>query len=354
MEQFSQLDFTGQTIFAGIDVHKKSWKVCVRTVDTELKTFSQDPSAHLLISHLQKNYPSALYKIVYEAGFCGFHYQRTFSEAGFDCMVVHPADVPTSDKEKQTKSDSVDSRKLSKMLSKNELKGIFIPTLEQQEDRGIIRVYQQMVKNQTRCKNQIWGWLNFQGIAPGKQASSYWSNNFLSWLKALLLNPSARAHLDLLIQNYQQTRQMVLAATKQVRILSTQERYKEKIRSIRSIPGVGQITALLFITEIGEISRFRELDDLCSYLGLIPKVYGSGNKEHILGMTHRAHHQLREKLIEASWTAIRLDPAMTMVFGRYRKRMEKNKAIIKVARKMLNRIRFVMKGECDYVSAVVE
>ncbi|WP_316848624.1 IS110 family transposase [Pedobacter psychrodurus] len=205
MEQFSQLDFTGQTIFAGIDVHKKSWKVCLRNSEMELKTFSQNPSAQNLINHLRKNYPSATYKLVYEAGFCGFHYQRSFANAGLDCIIVNPADVPISDKEKQTKSDAVDYRKLSKTLSKNQLKGIFIPNLEQQEDRGIIRVYQQMVKNQTHCKNQIRGWLNFQGIVTDKEKHSYWSNNFIIWLRALPLVKSARMNLDLLVQNYQQT-----------------------------------------------------------------------------------------------------------------------------------------------------
>ncbi|WP_316848625.1 IS110 family transposase [Pedobacter psychrodurus] len=117
---------------------------------------------------------------------------------------------------------------------------------------------------------------------------------------------------------------------------------------------MGQITALLFITEIGDINRFRELDDLFSYLGLVPKVYGSGNKEHVLGMTHRAHHQLREKLIEASWTEVRLDPAMKMAFAHYCKGMGKNKAIIKIARKMLNRVRFVMKSQYSYVPAVLQ
>jgi len=228
MEQFSQLDFTGQTIFAGIDVHKKSWKVCLRNDEMELRTFSQNPSAQELITHLEKNYPFASYKVVYEAGFCGFHYQRAFADAGLDCIVVHPADVPTSDKEKQTKSDAVDCRKLSKTLSKNELKGIFVPKLEQQEDRGIIRVYQQMIKNQTRCKNQIRGWLNFQGIRTDRD-QRYWSNNFIKWLKTVPLGLSARVNLDLLIQNYEQTRQMVLAATKQVRLLSKVERYKQKI-----------------------------------------------------------------------------------------------------------------------------
>jgi transposase len=85
MLQVKQLDFTGQKIFCGIDVHKKSWKVCIRSEHMELKTFSQGPSATELVKHLRRNYPLADYKVVYEAGFCGFSAQREFSKCCWVC-----------------------------------------------------------------------------------------------------------------------------------------------------------------------------------------------------------------------------------------------------------------------------
>jgi transposase len=354
MAQTKQLDFSGQKIFCGIDVHKKSWKVCIRNEHMELKTFSQNPSAIELAAHLKKNYPQADYQVVYEAGFCGFGPQREFTKEGINCIVVHPADVPTTDKDKQRKSDTVDCRKLSKTLSDKEIEGIFVPGIEQQDDRGVIRVYQQFVKDQTRCKNRIRGFLFFQGIPiPNHDEYTYWSKNFIQWLKELSLTPSARATLDLSVQSYEQTRSLVLAATRQVRELSKQERYKERIKLLRTIPGIGQIGALLFTTEIGDVNRFRKFDSLCDYLGLVPKVHGSGERETVSGLTHRGHHQLRETLIEASWAAVRLDPAMTMAYNELIKTMKKNKAIIKIARKLLNRIRFVMKNQTEYVKGVV-
>jgi len=69
MRQVKQLDFSGQKIFCGIDVHKKSWKVCIRSEQMELKTFSQKPSAIELVRHLRKNYPLANYQVVYDMNF---------------------------------------------------------------------------------------------------------------------------------------------------------------------------------------------------------------------------------------------------------------------------------------------
>lgn len=354
MKQVTQLDFSGQKIFAGIDVHKKSWKVSIRSEQMELKTFSQNPSASELSTYLKRNYPSADYHVVYEAGFCGFSHQREFSQTGINCIVVNPADVPTTGKEKQRKSDVVDCRKLGQALSKGQLTGIFIPGIEQQDDRDIIRTYNQMIKDQTRYKNRIRGWLHFQGITFGESDSKYWSNNFIVWLKELSLSPAARTSLDLKLQGYQQARQMVLAVTRQVRALSKQERYKKRITLIRTIPGVGEITALLFVTEVGNVNRFKSFDALCDYVGLVPNTHSTGDTEKVSGLTRRANHQLREKLIEASWIAVRTDPAMTMAFNNYCKRMKRNNAIIRIAKKMLNRIRYVMKNEAPYVIAVVQ
>jgi len=355
MRQVKQLNFAGQRIFAGIDVHKKSWKVCIRSESMELKTFSQNPSAEELARHLKQNYPQANYQAVYEAGYCGFRYQRQLSNDGINCIVVHPADVPTMDKEKQRKSDTVDCRKLSQTLSKGELTGIFIPGVEQQDDRGVIRAYQQLIKDQSRCKNRIRAFLNFQSIViPNDEEYKYWPKRFINVLRELPLTSSARITLDLLIESYEQARKMVLMATRQVRLLSRQDRHKAQIGLLRSIPGIGEITALLFATEIGDINRFQKLEQLCDYVGLVPRIHGSGEKESVLGLTHRGNHVLRESLIEACWVAIRLDPAMTMAFNNFTKRMKKNKAIIKIGRKMLNRIRFVMKNQTKYVTAIVE
>lgn len=356
MKQVKHLDFSGQKIFCGIDVHKKSWKVSIRSDQMELKSFSQEPSVTTLDNFLRKNYPSAVYKVVYEAGFCGFGYQREFTQKGINCIIVHPADVPTMDKEKQRKSDPVDCRKLSKTLSDNSLNGIFIPSIDQQDDRCLIRAYHQCVKDQTRYKNRIKGWLNFQGIIiPADDECKYWSRNFIKWLKALpLATASARVSLDLLIQGFEQARNQVLQATRQLRQLSVQDRYTFQIKLLRSIPGIGLINALILSTEIGDINRFQGLDQLCDYIGLVPKIHSSDDRQHIMGLTHRGNHKLREALIESSWTAIRKDPALTLAYSDYIKKMKKNKAIIKIARKLLNRIRYVMKNQKQYEPAVIQ
>ena len=105
---------------------------------------------------------------------------------------------------------------------------------------------------------------------------------------------------------------------------------------------------MVYLTELGDIRRFKHLDNLCGYVGLIPKIHGSGDNIYVGKLTNRGNSALREVLIETSWVAIRKDPALLMCFKDYCKRMPANKAIIKIGRKVLARIRFVLLKQTPY------
>jgi hypothetical protein len=102
-----KLDFNNQSFFLGIDVHKKSWKVTIRSNRMELCTFSMNPSPEELVKHMQKHYPKGKYFSVYEAGFSGYWIDRKLRAHGIENIVVSPADIPTRSKERTTKSDTI-------------------------------------------------------------------------------------------------------------------------------------------------------------------------------------------------------------------------------------------------------
>ena len=111
---------------------------------------------------------------------------------------------------------------------------------------------------------------------------------------------------------------------------------------------------MILLTEMIDLcQRFSSLDQLSSFVGLIPDTQSSGETEHTGEITRRRHGLLRALLIEAAWVAARKDPALLRAFGGYCQRMRKTMAIVKIARKLLNRIRFVLKNHKPYVPAVV-
>ena len=94
---------------------------------------------------------------------------------------------------------------------------------------------------------------------------------FIKWLKedVTLLSPT-RKSLDLLINQVETLRASLLTATREVRKLATLERYKENYELLRSIPGIGIIVAMSILTEIYDVSRFKNEKQFASYLGLGP------------------------------------------------------------------------------------
>lgn len=160
-----KVSFEGQQIYVGIDVHLKQWNVGIFTEKSFHKTFQQPPNGVALNKYLQRNFPGANYLTVYEAGLTGFSTHRQLESQGFHNIVVHPADVPTMDKERRQKRDKSDALKLGRGLRNGDLQELYVPSLEVQQDRELIRYRcNRLVPKLTRVKNQIKSLLYLYGI----------------------------------------------------------------------------------------------------------------------------------------------------------------------------------------------
>jgi transposase len=344
-----KLDFKGEPIYVGIDVHKKQWNVSIMSAYKEHKTFVQPPEAMVLGAYLKTHFPNASYHSAYEAGFCGFWIHDALTQQGIDNKVVNPADVPTTDKEKKQKRDHVDSRKLCRALRENSLTGIHIPTQEHLEDRDIVRLRKKLVKDIARCKNRIKGLLNYYGIkVPEEYDLTYWPKPFTAWLNQLeLTQSSGTLSIHILLEELQTIQKLKKQVDRHLVQLARQK-YAVPMELIRSIPGIGLIGALTFITELGDMKRFKRFDELCSYVGLVPNVYSSGDTEHVGHLTKRKNPYVQPILIQCAWKAAGKDPVLLKAYQDWCKTMKATKAIVRVARKLLGRIRFVIVNQKKY------
>lgn len=356
--QRKELNFEGQNIFVGIDVHLKSWNVSIYTEDLYHKSFSQPSNAESLFNYLKLNFPNAIYHSVYEAGFSGLHAHYELTNLGIHNIVTNPADVPTTDKEKRRKTDKVDSNKLARSLRNNELKGIYTPSQEILEDRSFVRVRSGLVKDLSRLKNRLKSMLYFYGIEfpqDFQKSTTHWSKRFMVWLKTIQLKShSGNMALAMLIKEAEQLRALLLEVNKELKALSITEKYAKNMELIRSVPGFGLITGMLFMSEIETIKRFENNNKFAGMIGIVPDCHSSGANEQIGEISPRRHIHLRSGLIESSWIAVRIDPALSRTFSEYCKRMEPNKAIIRIARKLSNRVYFVLKNGKKYETRIVK
>lgn len=346
--QVNQVSFDGQNFYCGIDVHKKSWTVTIETNEIRLKTFSQNPDPVLLSRYLEKHYPGGNYIAGYEAGYFGFGIQRKFSELGIECQVLHAADIPTTHKEKEQKQDPRDSKKIARTLRTDSAGSIWIPSKRQECDRQLIRTRKKLVNKMTRVKTQIKSFLVIHGITipPEFSINVRWSNKFVMWLGEIQLEEENGTHaLSTYCHELTFLRSELARVDKLIKKMASSEKYESVFKQLMKIPGVGCVIAMTFLTEIGDINRFKDTDNLRSYVGVIPSSHSSGEKDRQGKITNRANVHLRSLVMEMAWIAVRRDPYYLIKFQHHCKKMKPNKAIVRVANSLVNRIYYIMKNE---------
>lgn len=351
--------FDGQSIYVGIDCHKKNWTVTILGEQYEHKTMSQNPDPDILASYLRRNFPGAEYYAVYEAGFNGFYPCRRLKHLGINCNVIHAADVPTKNKERTQKTDPVDSRKLARSLRSREFEPIHVPDPNLEADRALVRQRFRFMKDVTRTKGRVRSLLFQFNISVHdrftQSQTRSWSRIYINWLKEVQTeHERLKQTLDNYIRIGELQRKDLLSVTRQVRALSQTDAYRGNYNLLISIPGIGLLTAMTFLVQIGDIRRFERLDDLCDYIGLVPMMHGSGEKMYAGKLINRGRKELKIMIIEAAWEAVRLDPALMAKFNELTRRMNKNKAIIRIARKLVSRMRFVLMAQEPYKLGINE
>ena len=138
--QSNKKSFKGQNIYIGIDVHAKTWEVCVLTESGYKERHPQEASAKVLFDYLKNRFPDGEYYAVYESGFSGFSTYYALKEFGINCVVTHAADVPTSQYEEVMKTDKVDAAKLARSLRAHEIRPVYIRERDNIDDRAVIRI----------------------------------------------------------------------------------------------------------------------------------------------------------------------------------------------------------------------
>ena len=355
--QSNKISCKGQKIYVGIDVHLKNWSVTVITEKGLKRTHPQKADAKELFDFLNRHYPEGEYLAVYESGFSGFATYYALRDVGIDCIVIHAADVPSSQYENVMKTDVIDSEKLARALKGGLLRPIYIRDKENLDDRGVVRIRKTIQKKMAGDKTRVKHMLHQNGVTIPERftKSAYWSGAFIKWLREdVRLLSSTRMSLDLLIEQVLGQKRMVLKCTKTLRELSQASKYKERFDLLMTIPGIGPIVAMCILTEVYDIKRFSNERQFASYLGLIPTCHSSGEKVSHGEKTFRGNKKLGPMIVETCWVAVNKDTRLSALYGSYCQRMKCQEAIIRVARKMSNIIFGVLKNNTAYVPLDVE
>jgi len=330
---FNNINLTvDDDVYVGIDVHKINCHIAIWLNNGIALTFVT-PSDNVAIAQMLHKLTPGLKQIVYEAGPTGFSLAWTLKAASLPVAVIAPSKTlrPAA---QESKSDRLDCRKLAEFAAKGLLVEVAIPDKQQEADRQVVRLRNQLGDKRIRIKQQIKSLLLQHNIKE-PEGLARWTKRSIVGLKQLELCPQIRFTLDTMLDelNYLQTQ--IKRVDFQLKSIFSKDRHSRQIEILQSHPGVGPITARQFRAEVFSHDRFGKSTQLTRYLGLCPRVSQSGQKRIEGRLMKTGQIKLRANLVEAAWVWIRQDPAAKETFRRLvRNTGEPNKAITAMARRL--------------------
>src|SRR6266481_1800476 len=291
-------------------------------------TVQSDPAS--LAASLPRWFQGAKLSSVYEAGFSAFVLHRSLTKAGITNIVVNPASVAVAANDK-VKTDRRDSKKLAFDLADGRLRGIYVPTEEEELARLLPRTRAQIVEHRATIARQIKAKLHQFGlIAPSCRRLI--SNRYLREIAAWSLPPELQASLTLLAEQWRfATRQLI-----------------EMRRLLREQAQAQEVVARTLATELGDMTRFANERALFSYTGLTPSEHSSGTSVRRGHISRQGSSRVRHLLIETAWRALPRDAVLKEMFDRIAATRGKKRAIVAIARRLTGRMRACFRQGTTY------
>ena len=258
--------------------------------------------------------------------------------------VVAPTHIPKSAHGRKRKTDLRDAQRLWDVLVAHgelgtELPAVWIPSQELREQRELVRRRLKLAENLTRLKNSIHGLLRMHQIKRPIELKTLWSQKHVAWLGQLLKREGMSGHLRSVLASFLRELKFVTKELEdlqtQVETLSQEEHFRKAVENMTKLDGVGVLTAMTFLVELGDVHRFKNRRQLASYLGLVPSSYESGDDtDHKGHITRQGPARIRKVLNQAAWTLVRRDPFWKARYGPLAERRGALKAIVAIMRKL--------------------
>jgi transposase len=277
----------------------------------------------------------------YEASGQGFGLYDELTTAGIECHVLAPTKIARSTAHKQRKTDEADAEQILQLLRAHVLAGnalptVWIPDPQTRDDREIVRVRLDVADKVTMVKAQIQGLLKRHRLARPEALKCAWTKKSSAWLRGLTRDPAVgdatRATLASLLRQLAFLEEEMDRLEEELGQLASSDRYAATVGALVKLQGVGLLTALVFLTEVGDLGRFANRRQISAYLGLVPRSYESGaasdRKGHI---TRQGSSRVRRVLCQSAWTRIRREGPDHAAYQRIAGKNPKHKKIAVVA-----------------------
>jgi transposase len=266
-------------------------------------------------------------RVVIEATYGWYWAVDLLQDLGAVVHLANPRALNWGDR--RVKNDEIDARDLADMLRLGRLPEAWIAPPAIRELRELVRYRAKLVQLRSGLKAQVHAVMAKEGVLPAVRDMFGVSGN--GQLDAMELG-------DVYALRVASLRDLIAVYDREVTMLERQIHQRlhddRGYRAIQQINGIGPTMAAILVAEIGDVTRFRSAEALCSWAGLTPRHRESDTKVHRGGVTKQGSRLVRWAVIEgtvryhggdrlaADWRAIA-------------ERRGKHKATVAIARKVL-------------------
>jgi transposase len=270
-----------------------------------------------------------------------------------ELKVVNTSSEQWSWKKVKDKSDRKDALKIATMQAMGQHRYVHMPSSSVRQWRELISYRDDLVCRCTASKNRIRAILDRQGDRwpAGRKG---WTQESLKTLKTMSrplseCPPEAlwRGLLHEEISSLEQMLEHVAQVTQKLDALAEQS---DRVRRLKTVPGVGNRTAEIVIAMLDDSHRFKNVRQVGAYTGLTARRIQSGEMDRQLGISHAGSRLLRKMLVQSSWIGQRSNPWMQQTYERIwsGKPERKKKAIVATGRKLFVRLWAMDRDQKDW------
>ena len=336
-----------KTRFIGIDLGKRTYVMAVTGKGVKTAVSNGTTSAEGRLKLYKKLQPTD--KIALEAGTLAFIMAKELEAAvGCKVYVLNPYRLSVIYKSMK-KTDKEDALKLAHIIEdfqEERLPLVNVPSDKETGRRKILSAYRRVQQDRVREINRLHALFVNQGITTVVKkdlASGERRQDSVKMLGGLDLEDAE--HLVGIIERHEKRIEKLEMKMKE------ESEGNEVIQRLQEIPGVGPMVSFAFSAHVGA-ERFENTGQLSNYLGLVPRVYMSGDTVRYGSITKRGNSYIRALLVQASWALIRSGNGGKLKeryeYMTVEKSISKKKAIVAIARRLAEMMYVLMRDGTRY------
>jgi len=274
----------------GIDIAKRFFQI--HGVNANGKTVLRKKLIRDQVLNFMSNLPKCLVGI--EACGGSNYWARETTKLGHKVNLIAPQFVKPY--VKTNKNDRADAEAICEAVSRPNMRFVAVKSTTQQDILSLHRVRERLVKNRTALANEIRGLLlEFGYIIP--QGIHKITTKLTEILDEGSLTQISHQTFSDLKEEFIENDKKIKDIEKRLKEIANNLNMYQKLKSV---PGLGLITATALIASLGNVTNFKNGRQLSAWLGLVPKQHSSGGKEQLLGISKRGDVYLRTLLIQGA------------------------------------------------------